>query len=152
MSETIQEGGLAGGDATDRRLIALLKHDGRASVTTLAAELGLSRATVQKRIDRLIARGTIRRFTVDLDPASEQDLVRAIMLVAVDGKRELAVISRLRRMSEITRLHTTNGTWALVAEIETPNLPGFDAILREIGQIPGVTAAETCLLLTRVEG
>ncbi len=139
-------------DAADQRLIALLKQDGRAPVTTLAADLGLSRATVQKRIDRLVARGLIRRFTVELDSRAEQEIVRAVMLIALDPRREVAVIAELRRMAEVTRLYTTNGPWALVAEMEMPSLQLFDRVLREIGQIPGVQTTETCLLLNRAKG
>ena len=40
-------------DDTDRRLLALLRHDGRLPAATLARHLGVSRGTVQNRLDRL---------------------------------------------------------------------------------------------------
>ena len=47
-------------------------------------------------------------------------------------------------------LHSTNGTWDLVAQIETVNLPEFDRVLREIREIKGVLNSETSLLLNAV--
>ena len=51
-------------DDTDQRLIAALRRDGRAAVSDLAGHLGLSRATVRARIERLMTRGEISGFTV----------------------------------------------------------------------------------------
>src|SRR6516162_8855226 len=58
-------------DDTDRRLIALLRDNGRSPVATLAHRLKVSRGTVQNRIDRLTADGVIGGFTVRLKPDAE---------------------------------------------------------------------------------
>jgi DNA-binding Lrp family transcriptional regulator len=139
-------------DPKDREMIALLKADSRASITTLANTLGLSRTTAQKRLDRLVSTGVIQRFTVDLDAAGQGDVIRAVMLIALDLSNEPAVIRRLRNLREITSLHTTNGTWALVAQVEVQSLPEFDSVLRKVGMTPGVLNSETCLLLDSAKG
>ena len=136
-------------DQTDRNLIAHLKLDGRASVTRLAGLLGVSRATVQSRMERLVAQGTIRRFTVELDAKGADDLIHAVMMIEIEGDKETRVNRQLRRMAEITSLHTTNGAWDLVAQIECPGLPEFDQVLRKIRNVPGVLNSETCLLLDK---
>ena len=46
-------------DDTDQRLISILRHDGRRSISDLAQELKLSRGTVRARIERLEAEGVI---------------------------------------------------------------------------------------------
>ncbi len=132
---------------TDRRLISVLKKDGRASVTTLAGQLGVSRATVQTRMEKLIAGGVIQRFTIDLDATGSGDVISAVMMIEVQGNLARAVTSALRKLPEIASLHTTNGNWDLVARIETSNLPEFDRVLREVREISGVLNSETCLLL-----
>ncbi|MEM8869263.1 MAG: Lrp/AsnC family transcriptional regulator [Pseudomonadota bacterium] len=137
-------------DDTDRRLIAALNRDGRASVTQLAADLGLARATVQARLTRLTQSQVIRRFTVEVDPRVTLDAVRAIMLIQLQGTMSRAVIRALHGQSAITTLHSTNGTWDLVAHIETASLPEFDQALRAVREIPGVLNSETCLLLDSV--
>ncbi len=139
-------------DEKDRQLIALLKLDGRASVTVLAADLGVSRATVQSRMERLVSSGVISRFTVDLSSAEDENLIRAIMMIEIEGNLEKGIIRRLRQIPEIANSYATNGKWDLVAVIETANLPEFDRILREIRQIKGVRNSETSILLDRAKG
>jgi DNA-binding Lrp family transcriptional regulator len=137
-------------DRTDKALISALQADGRASITYLAATLRLSRATVQTRLERLQQSGTIRRFTVELNPDVQPELIRAVMLVQLQGNLARKVIATLRKMPEIMDLHTTNGAWDLVAHLETRSLPEFDQILRKVREVPGVLNSETCLLLNRV--
>lgn len=136
-------------DALDRRLIAHLRQDGRASVTTLAGALGVARGTVQTRLSRLIEEGVIRRFTIELDGPETGERVRAVMLISVQGSRARQVTTELRRRPEIARLYSTNGAWDFVADLETGSLAEFDRALSAIREIPGVLNSETCLLLDR---
>lgn len=135
-------------DQTDRMLLAALRADGRASTTALAATLGLARATVHARVERLREAGVIKRFTIEIGVSAEDDKVRAVMLIALKGAMSRAVIRQLRKMPEIATLHSTNGGWDLVANIETASLTRFDQVLREVREIPGVVNSETCLLLS----
>lgn len=137
-------------DATDRRLIAALREDGRASIATLAATLNLARGTVRSRIDKMVATGVIRRFTVELSVEQEPDVVRAVMSIELKGSMSRSVIRSLSKMPEITAIHTTNGAWDLVAEIRATSLPEFDRVLREVRAVPGVSNSETNLLLDTI--
>ncbi len=51
-------------DDLDRRIIAHLRADGRASLSKLSDALGVARGTVQNRLDRLLETGTLLGFTV----------------------------------------------------------------------------------------
>lgn len=137
-------------DETDLQLISELRRDGRAAISTLAGRLGVSRGTVQTRLDRLISDGTIRRFTIDTRGAEDIHTVRAIMSIEIQGSAARAVVKALRGMPEVTALHTTNGAWDLVAELRTESLPSFDRLLRQIRSIPGVLNSETSLLLDTI--
>ena len=133
-------------DDLDRELIALLRSDARMPVSSLAPRLGVSRATVRARIDRLLETGVIQGFTVSLGKAPVAD-VRAIMMIEVEGRAAETVFRRLRGFSEIHGLHSTNGRWDIVAEIEVPSLEAFDDLLREIRQVDGISNSETSILL-----
>ena len=95
-------------DPTDRRLIAELRRDARQSVSALSARLGLSRATVRARMDRLIESGTIARFTVELSSTEDLAQVRAVVLIQLEGSLSRQVIRSLGDMPEIVDLHSTN--------------------------------------------
>lgn len=137
-------------DDIDRKIIARLQIDGRATVTTLAGVLELARGTVQTRLTRLIDSRTIKRFTIDLNTLEANELVRAVMMIEVRGNTTNAVQKALKRMPEVSALHRTCGVWDLVVELETTSLYEFDSVLSRIRELPGVSNSETCPLLRRV--
>ncbi|RUY14938.1 Lrp/AsnC family transcriptional regulator, partial [Mesorhizobium sp. M7A.F.Ca.CA.004.12.1.1] len=61
----------------EQALLSLLRENARASTAELARRLGVSRTTVQSRIERLEQRGIISGYGVRLAPDYEQGLVRA---------------------------------------------------------------------------
>ncbi|ASY72884.1 Lrp/AsnC family transcriptional regulator [Sinorhizobium fredii] len=137
-------------DDLDRRIIAHLRVDGRASLSKLSDALGVARGTVQNRLDRLIETGTLMGFTVRVREDYDLNTVHAVMMIEVVGKSTTQVIRKLRGIPEIHTLHTTNGNWDLVANIRAANLSEFDRILREVRMIDGVANSETSLLLSSV--
>lgn len=137
-------------DDLDKQLIAMLRSDGRASISKLADKLKVSRGTVQNRLDRLVSCGAILGFTIRAHDAIESDIVRAVMMIEVVGKSTRQVIQKLRGIPQLQKIHTTNGAWDLVTEISTGNLVEFDEVLREVRLIDGVLNSETSILLSSI--
>ena len=135
-------------DELDRKLIALLKDDARASISLLASKLKVSRGTVQNRLDRLVSSGAILGFTIRAHQGIEKDIVKAVMMIEVVGRSTAQVIAQLKGISQLDKLHTTNGKWDLVAEIKASNLQEFDHVLGTVREIDGIIASETSILLT----
>lgn len=135
-------------DDLDQRLIAALRRDGRATLSDLAHDLGVTRTTVRSRMARLVASGEVAGFTVltraDVAPAP----VRGLMMLQVEGRGTDRVMRRLSGLPEVTAFHTTNGTWDLIVEVGTGTLEEFDEALFAIRRIEGVTRSETNLLLS----
>ena len=134
-------------DALDQRLVTLLRHDARRSISDLAADLGASRATVRARMKRLEEQGDILGYTVILRADALEQRIRGIAMVEVEGHAADRVVRALGGFPEISAIHTTNGRWDLVVELNTETLTQFDAVLRKVRLISGITASETSLLL-----
>ena len=134
-------------DDLDRRLLTLLRADSREPVASLAAKLKVSRGTVQNRIARLTRQGAILGFTLRLPPESDGHRVRAVMAIAIEGERSSAVMAALKGFPEIEAVHTTNGRWDLMAELNAESLAAFSAALDGIRQIKGIATTETSILL-----
>lgn len=140
-------------DDQDRRLVALLRQNARASLSDLAARLGLSRATVRARMEKLQSRGEILGYTVLLRGDQAEAPVRGLMMVGIEGRGTERILRHLRGFPEITRLWSTNGRWDVIAEIGTDTLAEFDEVLFRIRRLDGVSTSETSLLLsTRKSG
>ena len=134
-------------DDLDRHLIQLLRADSRTAAAGLAKALKVSRGTVQNRIDRMQARGIIQGFTVKTRPDVEAGRVRAMMTIAIEGERSAAVIKQLKGFPEVAAVHTTNGRWDLIAELDVETLAAFSLTLDSVRQIEGIAATETSILL-----
>jgi DNA-binding Lrp family transcriptional regulator len=134
-------------DDLDEKLVTLLRHQGRRSISDLAIDLGVSRATIRSRMARLEKSGDIVGYTVILRADAVDQPVRGIMLIEIEGHAADRVIRALGGFSEVSQIHTTNGRWDLVVELGTGALTELDAVLRKIRLIPGITGSETSLLL-----
>jgi DNA-binding Lrp family transcriptional regulator len=134
-------------DAIDQRLISILRHDGRRSISDLAIELAMSRGAVRARLAKLEAEGVIIGYTVVLRADAVSPPVRGLTMIEVEGHMLDRVIDGLVGFPEVGAVHTTNGRWDLVVELSAQSLADLDAVLRRLRQAPGVAASETTLLL-----
>ncbi len=135
-------------DKTDERLISALRHNGRAAISDLSIELGISRATVRSRLEKLTQTGEILGFSVVLRGDALELPVRGIMLLSIEGRGTDRIIARLRGMPEVVAIHSTNGKWDIIAELGTDTLATLDGVLHKIRLIDGISASETNLFLS----
>jgi DNA-binding Lrp family transcriptional regulator len=135
-------------DGTDQRLIALLRQDARLPVAALAAKLGVSRGTVNNRLDKLRASGVIVGFTVVLRPDVHSDPIRAWMGIDVEGNRTREVVAHLLGEPGVAALHDTNGRWDLLAELRASSMSELSQVLERIRLLRGIRGTETSIHLT----
>lgn len=135
-------------DDTDKKLITLLQENARRSTSELARHLGLSRTTVQDRINRLETRKIISGYTVKFDPAYNQRQLTAHVMVKIEPKGQSAVVSHCRKMSEVTALYTISGEFDLIAIVKAETPEALDQALDEIRRITGVEHTTTSIVLT----
>ncbi len=135
-------------DDTDRRLLAALRYDGRASVSDLSVELGVTRATVRARMAKLSQAGEIRGFSVVTRADVATSPVRALTMLGIEGPGMDRIRRQLSGRREVRAVHSTNGKWDLIVELGTETLETLDAVLRDIRRLEGVATSETSLLLS----
>lgn len=134
-------------DATDQKLISLLRQHARTSVAVLARKLGVSRGTVSNRIARLEDAGVIVGYTLRLRPDAHPQQIGAWMSIAVAGNETRAVIASLLGEPAVASLHDTNGRWDLLAELRAGNLSELSQALERIRLIHGISSSETSIHL-----
>lgn len=135
-------------DDTDKQLIAALAVNARTSVSTLAAELGLARTTVQARIDRLERTGTIAGYTVRLTDKAIAARIRATVLLQIDPQKQTSIIGRLKAISHVEETYTASGRFDLVLQLAAGTTAELDTILDKIGNLDGVKSSESLIRLT----
>jgi len=136
----------------EQALLSLLRANARASIAELARRLGVSRTTVQSRIERLEQRGIITGYGVRLAPDYEQGLVRAHVLLTVAPKAADAVVRSLRMLPEVRTVHSVSGTFDMIVVVEAPSIRDLDALLDRIGALDGVERTLSSIILsTRID-
>lgn len=136
-------------DRLDKKLLVLLESNARESIANIAVQLGVSRATIKARIDRLLKHNIIERFTIIKGMETRHNTVKAIVQIEVKGIYADKVAVNLQKIDAVRELYSTNGRWDFIAQIEVLDLPSFDRVLRQIRMIEGISLTESNILLSK---
>ncbi|MGI3164156.1 Lrp/AsnC family transcriptional regulator [Pseudooceanicola sp. 200-1SW] len=136
-------------DDIDRKILSLLAADARRALSDIGAEVGLSPSAVNERIRRMTARGVIRRFTVEVDPAAMGLPVPVFLWVAL---REDADEGAFRAFASahpaIAECHHVTGAWSYLLKLHLPDLAAIEPLLEQIKAQRFLARSETILALS----
>jgi DNA-binding Lrp family transcriptional regulator len=136
----------------EQALLSLLRENARASTAELARKLGVSRTTVQSRLERLEQRGIITGYGVRLAPDYEHGLVRAHVLLTVTPKLADKVVRGLRALAPVRTLHSVSGNFDMIVIVDAPSIRDLDMLLDQIGAMDGVERTLSSIILsTRID-
>lgn len=134
-------------DALDRRLIGLLSENSRTPTSEIARRLGISRSTVQSRMERLLRDGIIERFTVELGAEYEARLVEAHVLIKVDQAHTGIAHAGLRRITQVTAIHAISGEYDMIAVIAAESTVELNRLLDSVASLEGITRTNSSVVL-----
>lgn len=138
-------------DDIDAGIISALSADGRRSYADIGSEVGLSTAAVHERVKKLIERGAIQRFSVQVDPEAVGLSFTAFVAIRNDGGAHCRDIApRLRTISAVQELHSVAGEYDFLAKIRTPRARDLEGVLAQIKSIPGVARTTSTVVLNTV--
>ena len=139
-------------DDIDRRMIDLLRADGRMSAPMLAEQISIGRATAYNRLDRLVDEGVIAGFSARVDPATVGLTVSALVMINIRQGLWRDLRDELRSLPGVEWLGVATGRFDFVLLIRGPSLDHLrDVALHELQQLGGVRSAETIVLLDEVD-
>ncbi len=133
---------------TDQQLLTLLRENARTSTAQLARRLGVSRTTVQSRLERLERDDVISGYTVRMHEEHEHGHIRAHIMIAVHPKQQASVVAALRAMSAVRSLHSVSGAYDLIAVAVVPAVGDMDVLTDRIGALDGVDRTTSSIVLS----
>jgi DNA-binding Lrp family transcriptional regulator len=134
-------------DDLDRRIIALLRADGRASWTEIASKVGTSVATVSRRGQRLLNDGTVR---VAVAPITAYPGHGSMFFVRIACRSGAAahVAEQLSTRPNIRFLALVSGPYDIAAEISVDSRASLvQPLITEIEDTDGIEWTQTNLIL-----
>jgi Lrp/AsnC family transcriptional regulator for asnA, asnC and gidA len=134
-------------DELDRRIVAILQSDGRASNAKIAREVGVSEGTIRRRLKRLIQQGLIT-VTAVVEPSKLGFQTEALIGVQVDPNRLDAAATDLSKFREVSQVSVATGAYDLFAWVNVRNAEELGTFLKsKVGSVTGVRRTETFVIL-----
>lgn len=137
-------------DGTDARILHALTENPRATVVAIAQRLGLSRNTVQARLERFDERNALLSFEHRVDPAILGYRLSAFINIQVT-QRELAKVGdALAAIPEVVEVSGLSGSWDLLARVVARDADDLYRIAGHILATPGVERTESSLVMRKL--
>jgi Lrp/AsnC family leucine-responsive transcriptional regulator len=141
-------------DAVDRRLIELLRANGRASYAELARQVGLSSPAVHERVGKLEAAGVITGYRAVVEPAAlGLDVTALVGVIESDAVDDTGVEEALRALPQIEDCRRVAGSEGFVLKVRVRDIPALEATINALNRVPGIARTRTTVVLsTKWEG
>jgi Lrp/AsnC family transcriptional regulator, leucine-responsive regulatory protein len=142
----------AGPDVLDRKILRLLRQDGRMSVASIAKEVGLSGPSVHERIKKLEQRGIIAGYTAVLEPRLLNRPHVAFVMVTLSEGNEFAIddpiVARICDEPDVLEFHRIAGEDCYLIKVRSATNKELEELLRRIRKIRGVARTRTTIVLS----
>ncbi len=133
----------------DRRIVDLLRADGRMSYTDLGKAMGLSTSAVHQRVRRLEERGVIKGYAAIVDhTALDLPLTAFVSITPLDPAAPDDIPDRLREMSELEACHSVAGSENYILKVRVGAPGDLEDLLARIRARANVATRTTVVLST----
>lgn len=141
-------------DTVDRRIIAALRENGRATFAELGRRVGLSASAVHERVGKLEATGVITGYHAVVNPSAVGLGVTALIGIhSTDVAEDEDVAVSLGLLPEVESCYRVAGDESFVVKVRVATVDELEHTLGRLRRIDGVARTRTTLVLsTRFEG
>ena len=135
-------------DAIDKRILAILRSDGRATHAAMAKTIGLSAPAIGERVRKLEQAGVITGYRAVIEPSQVGLGICAFVAISPQPRKPaVALVERLLGLPEIEELHAVAGTYAYIAKVRVTDTPALDGFLDRLFMLDGVERTEATMVL-----
>jgi len=142
-------------DAIDRKILAHLQRDGRASLAELAVAVGLSPSPCLRRIKLMEQAGVISRYVAVLDQEAVGLPVSVFVSVKLERQREQTLerfAKTIARWPEVLECYLMTGPRDYWLRVVVPDLAAYERFLKQkLTRLEGVASIESSFALEQVK-
>jgi DNA-binding Lrp family transcriptional regulator len=135
-------------DELDARLLRELDAAPRVGVLELSRRLGVARATVAARLDRLTRRGVIASFAPTIDPVALGYTVTAFATLEIRQGRGQIVLEHLRAIPQVLDVHTITGPGDMLCRLVARSNDDLQNVLDQVTKFPEIVRTSTVIALS----
>ena len=134
-------------DELDRKLLDLLAANARTPAAELARRLGLSRTTVQSRVERLERTGVIAGYGLRLGEGVDPK-IEAYVMITVSNSKAAPAANAIAKIPAVRVLRSVSGPFDLMATLSASTVAEIDAAIDGIGAATGVERTTSSIVLS----
>ena len=139
-------------DDLDMKLLYELNRDSSISIPVLSKKLGTNASVLYSRIKRLLRKGLIKRFTVEIDESLLGISVKASVGINRDPKFKDAIHKEFMETPEVVSISEVTGRFDIMIQVYAKNLETLHSVVIEkIGKINGIQNTETFVELQKTD-
>lgn len=141
-------------DATDRRIVDLLRNNARLSYAELARQVGLTPPSVHERVGKLEAAGVIQGYHAEVAPEAVGLGVTALIGIVQQAETEADdLVAALRDQPEIESCYFLAGEESFLLKVRVGTMAELEQLIVTLSRIRGVARTRTTVALsTKWEG
>ncbi len=134
-------------DQTDRAILQEFRRSPRATLTEVAAAVGIARGTAYSRLDRLTESGVITGFGPDINPIAAGYSVTAFCTLEISQGTHDDTIGALAQIPEVLEIFTVTGAGDLLCRLVAQSNDDLHLIIQAVAAIRSVQRSQTQLAL-----
>lgn len=140
-------------DDLDRRIVASLLENARASFAQIGDQIGLSAPAVKRRVDRLRREGVITGYAAVVDPSALGWTTEAFVELFCTGRTSPdEIYASVRRHPEVVAAYTITGEANALVHLRAHDIQALEEALERLRGEPNIVQTKTSIVLSRLLG
>jgi DNA-binding Lrp family transcriptional regulator len=143
-------------DSIDRALLSELQKDARQTNKALAAKVGVAPSTCLERVRELQARGVIRAFRADVDPAAVGRPMQAILSIQqrpAQGRGAIeTLLEHVRQAPETLSVMALTGTTDFIIHVAVRDMDHLRDFVWKLSERREVARLQSSLIFAHADG
>lgn len=137
-------------DETDRKILDCLTEDGRMSYVDIGKKLDISRVSVRDRVQQMVKKGLIEKFSVVINSEAAGKAVSAFFEVDCEPASLVTVAQTLVENPSVASCYQMTGPSTLHMHVLVEDFHALEKFINEeIYKLDGITRVESHVLLRR---
>ena len=138
-------------DEIDLKILELLSRDSRMSYSEMAKHFGFSDVAIRKRVDKLVEKGVIKKFSAVIDQKKLGKNVMAFIFLKTRSDKTQEVAEQLVRMDGIEEVFVSMGVFDLIAKAYCEDVVALKELAEhKLNDINGILEVRPSIVFTEI--
>ncbi|TQV87242.1 Lrp/AsnC family transcriptional regulator [Aliikangiella coralliicola] len=107
----------------DWKILELLQHDGRITISELAKQLERSRSNITERVERLYDCGVINEISADINTEKLGFGIKAFVRLNASSSHHREIVSAIVEKPEVCECHVLTGAELVLIQVVAKDMP-----------------------------